>query len=90
MTDILAPQALTALSEEETMVRDAVADFAATEIAPHVHEMDAAAKFRPDIIPKFFEMGLMGIEVPTCTTPSSTTACCAGGPIPRMRSSSRG
>jgi alkylation response protein AidB-like acyl-CoA dehydrogenase len=64
MTDTLAPLALTNLSEEEAMFRDAVAEFAATEIAPHVHEMDAAAKFRPDIIPKFFEMGLMGIEVP--------------------------
>jgi short/branched chain acyl-CoA dehydrogenase len=26
--------------------------------------MDEAAKFRPDLIPKFFELGLMGIEVP--------------------------
>ncbi len=64
MTDTLAPLALTTLSEEEVMFRDAVAEFAASEIAPHVHEMDAAATFRPDIIPKFFEMGLMGIEVP--------------------------
>ena len=26
--------------------------------------MDEAAQFRPDLIPKFFELGLMGIEVP--------------------------
>jgi alkylation response protein AidB-like acyl-CoA dehydrogenase len=56
--------ALTVLSEEETMFRDAVREFAETEIRPHVHEMDEAAHFRPDLIPKFFELGLMGIEVP--------------------------
>jgi alkylation response protein AidB-like acyl-CoA dehydrogenase len=56
--------ALTVLSEEEAMFRDAVREFAETEIQPHVHDMDEAAQFRPDIIPKFFELGLMGIEVP--------------------------
>jgi len=64
MTQTLAPQALTDLSEEEAMFRDAVAEFAATEIAPHVHAMDQAAKFRRDLVDRFFEMGLMGIEVP--------------------------
>lgn len=59
-----APQALTTLSEEETMFREAVREFAETEVRPHVHDMDEAAKFRPEIIAKFFEMGLMGIEVP--------------------------
>ena len=59
-----APHPLTTLSEEETMFRDAVRDFAEAEVRPHVSEMDEAAKFHADIIPKFFEMGLMGIEVP--------------------------
>jgi alkylation response protein AidB-like acyl-CoA dehydrogenase len=56
--------ALTLLTEEESMFRDAVRDFAESEVRPHVKEMDDAARFRPDIIPKFFELGLMGIEVP--------------------------
>ena len=56
--------ALTVLSEEETMFRDAVREFAAAEVRPHVHAMDEAAQFRLDLIPKFFELGLMGIEVP--------------------------
>ena len=65
MSDLAtAPQALTMLSEEEAMFRDAVRDFAESEVRPHVHEMDLAAKFNLDIIPKFFELGLMGIEVP--------------------------
>lgn len=59
-----AAPALTILSEEETMFRDAVREFAGSEIRPHVHAMDEAAQFRLDLIPKFFELGLMGIEVP--------------------------
>jgi alkylation response protein AidB-like acyl-CoA dehydrogenase len=59
-----APQPLSVLSEEEVMFRDAVREFAEAEVRPHVSEMDEAAKFRLDIIPKFFELGLMGIEVP--------------------------
>lgn len=59
-----APQALSILTEEESMFRDAVREFAETEVRPHVQEMDEAAKFRPEIIAKFFEMGFMGIEVP--------------------------
>ena len=59
-----APHPLTTLSEEEKMFRDAVRDFAEAEVRPHVSEMDEAGKFNTDIIPRFFEMGLMGIEVP--------------------------
>ena len=65
MPDIASPApALSILSEEESMFRDAVREFAETEIRPHVHEMDEAAQFRQDLIPKFFDLGLMGIEVP--------------------------
>ena len=59
-----AAPALTSLSEEETMFRDAVRDFAESEIRPHVQDMDEAGQFRPDLIPRFFELGLMGIEIP--------------------------
>ena len=65
MSDVTpASTPLTTLSEEEEMLRQAVREFAETEIAPHVHDMDEAAEFSPDIISKFFEMGLMGIEIP--------------------------
>ena len=65
MSDLAtAAPPLTHLSDEETMFRDAVREFAQTEVGPHVHEMDAAGRFRADIIPKFFELGLMGIEIP--------------------------
>jgi len=65
MPDIAVPTpALTVLSDEETMFRDAVREFAETDVRPHVYDMDQAAQFRPDLIAKFFELGLMGIEVP--------------------------
>ncbi len=59
-----APAPLSRLSEEEELFRATVREFAETEVRPFVHEMDEAAKFRPEIIAKFFELGLMGIEVP--------------------------
>ena len=59
-----ATSPLTMLSEEEEMLREAVREFAESKIAPHVHDMDEASEFNPDIISSFFEMGLMGIEIP--------------------------
>ncbi len=56
--------ALTQFSEDEIAFRDAVRSFAETEIKPHVHEMDTAAKMKPELVAKLFEMGLMGIESP--------------------------
>lgn len=55
---------LSVLSEEEQLFRQTVRDFAETEVKPHVMEMDEAAKFDPDLITRFFDLGLMGIEVP--------------------------
>jgi len=55
---------LTALLEEEQMFRDAVRDFAETEVRPRVAAMDQAAALDPALIPKLFELGLMGIEIP--------------------------
>jgi alkylation response protein AidB-like acyl-CoA dehydrogenase len=66
MTDTVSatPPALTTLSEEEGMFRDAVREFAESEVRPLVQAMDQAARFEPRLIPRLFELGLMGIEVP--------------------------
>src|SRR5437764_14941641 len=56
--------ALTVLSEEEIMFRDAIAAFAQEEVRPRVAEMEKAGKIDPALLPKYFELGLMGIEVP--------------------------
>ena len=63
-TEIEARPALTILSEEEEMFRDAVAGFAEEEVRPRVMEMENAAKLDSSLIPKYFDLGLMGIEVP--------------------------
>lgn len=55
---------LTRLTEDEQMLKEAAADFAQSVIAPRVHEMDQKAKLAPELVKDFFEMGLMGIEVP--------------------------
>lgn len=55
---------LTQLTEDEQMLKEATADFAEGSIAPLVHEMDENAKLDPGLIKEFFEMGLMGIEIP--------------------------
>ena len=59
-----APSALTTLTEDETLFREAVRDFAESVIAPRVHQMDGDQQMAPDLISQLFEMGLMGIEIP--------------------------
>lgn len=55
---------LTILSEDEQAFREAVRDFAEGEIRPLVHKMDKEATMDKSLLPKLFEMGLMGIETP--------------------------
>lgn len=55
---------LTQLNEEEQAFRDMVADFAQNEIEPLKMSMDEAQEMRPELIQKFFELDIMGIEVP--------------------------
>jgi alkylation response protein AidB-like acyl-CoA dehydrogenase len=61
---ITAIPPLSVLTEEEELFRSTVREFAESEIGPHVSAMDEAGQFRPDLIPKLFELGLMGIGVP--------------------------
>lgn len=60
----LFPLPLTLLSEDDQLFRDSVRRFAREQIGPHVRAMDEEAKFRPDLLRQFFELGLMGIEIP--------------------------
>jgi alkylation response protein AidB-like acyl-CoA dehydrogenase len=62
-TDAAHPP-LTILSDDETAFRDAVAAFAAEEVRPRVQAMERAGKIDPALVKQYFEMGLMGIEVP--------------------------
>ena len=55
---------LTTLSEDETLFRDSVYEFADREIRPSVREMDGHAKIPRQLIDRLFGLGTMGIEVP--------------------------
>src|SRR5436305_7045508 len=55
---------LTQLSDDELAFRDAVAAFANDEVKPRVMEMERAGRIDLALSKQYFEMGLMGIEVP--------------------------
>lgn len=55
---------LTQLSEEEQMFRESIREFAEGRIRPLAHSMDEAGKFDSSLLREFFEMQLMGIEIP--------------------------
>jgi alkylation response protein AidB-like acyl-CoA dehydrogenase len=59
-----ARPALTQLSEDEQLFREAVRDFATSEIGPRTMRMDEAQEIDADLLPKLFDLGLMGIEIP--------------------------
>ena len=63
-TDPSSRPALTMLSEEETMFRDAVRDFSQGEIAPRAAEMENNRKYDDDLLKSLFEIGVMAVEVP--------------------------
>ena len=60
----MPPAPLVALTEDEILFRDTVRQFAQEAVRPHVKEMDEKGVFEPSLIKQFFELGLMGIEVP--------------------------
>ncbi len=55
---------LTHLTEEEQLFRETVRDFAEREVRPRVAAMERAAALDQALVPKLFELGLMGIEIP--------------------------
>src|SRR5450631_3377913 len=58
------PSPLTTLTEDEILFRDNIRQFADEKIRPLVKEMDEKAIFDQDLIHDFFQLGLMGIEIP--------------------------
>jgi len=56
--------ALSRLSEDEQLFADSVYEFADKEVRPLVREMDEHAKLDKNLIPKLFDLGIMGIEIP--------------------------
>ena len=56
--------ALTQLSQDETLFRDSVYQFADREIRPLVREMDEHAKISPQLLARLVDLGVMAIEIP--------------------------
>src|SRR5437868_761010 len=59
-----SPTPLTTFSEDEILFRDNIHRFAEDKIRLLVKEMDERAVFDKGLIHEFFQLGLMGIEVP--------------------------
>ncbi len=55
---------LTQLSEEETLFRETVRQFAEDEVAPLVRRMDEEQQLDAGLLRRLFELGLMGVETP--------------------------
>jgi len=56
--------ALTVLSDDETLLKNSVYEFADKEIRPLSREMDEHAKMPRSLVDQLFEQGFMGIEIP--------------------------
>jgi alkylation response protein AidB-like acyl-CoA dehydrogenase len=61
---LTVPPALTRLSEDEQLFTDNVYAFADREIRPLVRAMDEHGAIDTALLPKLFDLGIMGIEVP--------------------------
>jgi len=57
--------ALTDLRDEERLFFDTVSAFARDRIAPKVREMDETGHFAASLLPELFELGVMGVEIPS-------------------------
>jgi alkylation response protein AidB-like acyl-CoA dehydrogenase len=51
-------------TEEQTLLRRTVREFAETEIRPHVREWDQDQHFPSELMPKLAALGLLGIQFP--------------------------
>jgi butyryl-CoA dehydrogenase/short/branched chain acyl-CoA dehydrogenase len=61
---LASPSPLTTLTDDEILFRDNVRQFAEDKIRPLAKEMDEKAVFDHGLLDQFFQLGLMGIEIP--------------------------
>jgi butyryl-CoA dehydrogenase/short/branched chain acyl-CoA dehydrogenase len=59
-----SPAPLTSLTEDEILFRDNIRQFAEDKVRPLAKEMDEKGVFDKDLLHEFFQLGLMGIEIP--------------------------
>ncbi len=58
------PLPLMNFTDDEILFRDNIRQFADEKIRPRVKEMDEKGVFDAALIQEFFQIGLMGIEIP--------------------------
>src|SRR5437763_11551164 len=58
------PAPLTTFAEDEVLFRDNIRQFAEDRVRPLAKEMDEKGVFDKNLIQEFFQLGLMGIEIP--------------------------
>jgi alkylation response protein AidB-like acyl-CoA dehydrogenase len=58
------PYPITSLTEDEILFRDNVRQFADDKVRPLAKEMDEKGVFDKGLLDQFFQLGLMGIEIP--------------------------
>lgn len=63
--EIVTGAPLTRLSEDEQLFRQTVRQFAEEQIRPLVEKMDHEGVFEAGLIRQFFDLGLMGIHIPS-------------------------
>ena len=61
---VVPPNPLTVLTDDEILFRENIRQFAEERIRPLVKEMDEKGVFDSGLIREFFQLGLMGIEIP--------------------------
>jgi alkylation response protein AidB-like acyl-CoA dehydrogenase len=64
MSETAVPAPITTLTDDELLFRDNIRQFAEDKIRPLVKEMDEKGVFEKELLHQFFQLGLMGIEIP--------------------------
>jgi short/branched chain acyl-CoA dehydrogenase len=78
---------VTVFTEDETLTRDAVRQWAREELLPIVRDMDEECALRPELVQSLFQQGFMGMEIPVEHQGSGlsfTSACLAVEEIARV------
>ena len=64
LIDAAQPTPLTTFSDDQVLFRDNIRQFTEDKLRPLVREMDEKQVFDHGLIEQFFQLGLMGIEIP--------------------------
>ena len=65
--------ALTTLSDDERLFFDTILGFARERVGPRVAAMDEVGALDPAVVPALFELGVMGVEIPSAHSGSESS-----------------